>query len=485
MSDAQGCVHARLPHWAQNRGEAVALDDGHTRLSFAALHEAVAGIAHALTASHAPACVLVDDRLPALRQIVEFLGIVASGRCAALGEPDWTPATRAQVQSWLPTEPAAMPPAGPDTPFYIGFTSGSAGVPKGFRRHHRSWTESFRVCLDTFGPDAAARILAPGRMSHSLFLFGALLGLWSGAGVVLHDRFAPSTALDTLRQGQAPCLVCVPSQLLLMMELAARRAVPAVQGMRLVLISGAPWPRERTPALQALFPQARIIEFYGASETSFISWMQADPSAPASVVGQPFATVQVEIRPHAGGASGGDGTGLIFVRSPMLFMDYVGAQADGTAALRDGDWLSVRDMGHIDSQGRLCLQGRQNRMLVTQGKNLFPEEVEAVLAACPAMAGMVGVSVHGVPHAVRGQEAVAIVGLPAAGATPRPDAAQLRQWGRSRLEGYKVPRRYFVCDTWPLTASGKTDHTRLGQLLRAHLSGAHAEDALACLHPLR
>jgi len=91
--------------------------------------------------------------------------------------------------------PDSSPPPSPETPFYIGFTSGSTGLPKGFRRHHRSWAETFRITLQTFGPVAGGRVLAPGRMSHSLFLFGALLGLWSGGGTSVQSRFSAGRTL--------------------------------------------------------------------------------------------------------------------------------------------------------------------------------------------------------------------------------------------------------------------------------------------------
>lgn len=121
--------------------------------------------------------------------------------------------------------------------------------------------------------------------------------------------------------------------------------------------------RERTPELRELFPCARIIEFYGASETSFIAWMEADEHAPPQVVGKPFGNVQIGIR----NPRESDGAGLIYVRSPMLFMDYAAGATDATSALRDGEWLSVRDLGRLDEAGRLHLLGRENRMIVTQG----------------------------------------------------------------------------------------------------------------------
>jgi len=455
-------VHAPLARWAQNRPQAVAIDDGHATLTFAQLYAQVQHQADQLRRSHAPETVFVDDQLGTMAQMVSFLAIITSGRCAAVSDPDWPSSVRQSVQNSFSTSASTSPEPHPASPFYIGFTSGSTGIPKGFRRDHRSWTESLRVCIDTFGHDAASAVLAPGRFSHSLFLFGMVLGLWSGAGVVVQERFSASRMMDTLKQGRTPCLVAVPSQLLLMLDLAARRNMSPMEDVRLVLISGARWMRDRTTELQALLPNARIVEFYGASETSFMAWMDADASAPPHAVGKPFSNVEIDIRhPQAP-----LGTGQIFVRSPMLFMDYVGSQTDPTAAVRDGDWLSVRDMGYFDTQGFLCLVGRENRMIVTQGKNLFPEELEAVLMACP---GIAQASVHGIADPIRGQQVVAVIQMNTV--EPWVTAQQLSAVCRTQLESYKVPKRFLVCTDWPLTISGKTDHPALAK-------------ALPCLPPL-
>ncbi|BDU54657.1 putative acyl--CoA ligase YhfT [Limnohabitans sp. TEGF004] len=459
---ADTLIHAPLAHWAQSRAQVVALDDGQTQLTFSELYEKVQQEVTALQQQHAPATVFVDAQQSILAQMVHFLAIISSGRCAAVSDPDWPASVRQTVQDAFSQDPATPSAPTPISPFYIGFTSGSTGTPKGFRRHHQSWTESLRVCLDTFGPDAASCVLAPGRFSHSLFLFGMVLGLWSGAGVVVQERFSAPRMMDTLRSGRTPCLVAVPSQLLLMLEIAARRKVAPIEGLRLILISGARWMRDRTTALQALFPNARIVEFYGASETSFMAWMDADASAPPQAVGKPFSNVDIDIR----APKSSEGTGQIYVRSPMLFMDYVGAPTDHTAAVRDGDWLSVRDMGYLDEQGFLCLVGRENRMLVTQGKNLFPEELEAVLMA---QLGVQHASVHGIPDPIRGQQVVAVVQLDLT--EPLPTAQQLSEACRAQLESYKVPKRFLMCSQWPLTASGKTDHLAVAKVL-------------ACLPPL-
>jgi acyl-CoA synthetase (AMP-forming)/AMP-acid ligase II len=257
--------------------------------------------------------------------------------------------------------------------------------------------------------------------------------------------------------------------------LAQHRGLEPITAVRLILISGARWPRSRTDALQALLPQARIIEFYGASETSFIAWTESQADLPDVMVGTPFKTVELDIR----GASTDNPDGLIYVRSPMLFMDYVGQHNDPSAALSDGDWVCVRDLGHIDAQGRLWVAGRQSRMLVTQAKKLFPEELEAVLEAHPAIARA---SVHGLPDTLRGVQVVALLQW-VDGSAPRPGAQDLSQWCRQHLETYKIPRHYWCCADWQYTASGKTDHLALAQTL-LHTHKGEPSEYPPCLIPL-
>ncbi len=463
-------VHNPITYWAARTPKAMAIDDGSLRLSFEALGDLIDATSRSSPRPLAPAPVWVDDAGTPGEQLVSFLRILATGHAAAVGDPDWSPELRRKVTDLLDassTGAATSDVALPPDSFYVGFTSGSTGIPKGFVRSHRSWTSSFEACLEALGPAVRTPLLAPGSLSHSLFLFGALMGLWSGAGVRLQSRFSASAALQTLRQGDARSLIAVPSQLILMLEHAHRHGPRAIEETQLVMIGGAQWPRARTPQLQALFPNARIVEFYGASETSFIAWTDSRADLPATAVGRPFASVELRIDPVGGGGDGSPpdvSPGLIFVRSPMVFTDYVTPSlAHGATILRDGKWLSVGDMGHLDSDGLLHLVGRQQRMFVVQGKNLFPEEVEQVLTDHPSIATA---SVQAVPDAVRGMHAVAVLEL-----IHPIDRATLADWCRARLEPYKTPRRFYVCIDWPRTTSGKTDHAALARCLAAHPQG--------------
>ena len=119
-------------------------------------------------------------------------------------------------------------------------------------------------------------------------------------------------------------------------------------------------------------------------------------------------------------------------------------------------------------------------MLITMAKKLFPEELEAVLEAHPAVARA---SVHGLPDAKRGLQVVAVVQWAISEAQPisPPDLHSLQAWCRDRLEAFKVPRQIWTHTDWAYTASGKTDHVTLGRAVAA-IHG-HGESS-TCLTPL-
>ena len=119
---AADLVHAPLAHWAATRADAIALDDGRQTLSFAQLHARVGQVARRLDAAGAPATAWVENSGGTLDALVDFLGIIASGRCAAVADAQWTPATRGAVRGQLPQEPAATTGPQPLSAFYIGFT---------------------------------------------------------------------------------------------------------------------------------------------------------------------------------------------------------------------------------------------------------------------------------------------------------------------------------------------------------------------------
>ena len=347
------------------------------------------------------------------------------------------------------------------TPFYVGFTSGTTGLPKGYRRHHLSWVASFDAAQDEFNVSCDDVILAPGSISHSLFLFAFAYAMHAGAHCVLARHFRPDQVLDLARVNNASVLFGVPAQCGLIARYSETHAIQAVQGLRRLICSGSKWGMEARRTLRQLFPKAQFSEFYGASETSFISVAhEKDDPAPDSV-GRPFRDVTISIRDQQGRALPDGEAGQLFVRSKMLFMGYaMGGEAHRTS---DDGFVSVDDIGFIDETGQIILCGRSHRMMNTSGKILYPEELEHILEQHGSIQSALVIAVEDI---FRGEKPVAIIRL--CGAANR---AGLASFMRQYLPDYKVPRDFYISENWAFTPSGKTDINAL----RSELNKGHLE----------
>ncbi len=411
--------------------------------------------------------------------LLGFLACAISGRQGLVYDTGWPAPYRAAIEAALappltllgserfdPAPPVSdvpgwpAPPA-PDAPFYVGFTSGSTGTPKGYRRSHRSWVESFAVSEAEFGLSPADVVLAPGGLAASLHLYGLVHALHIGAEAVMMRRFHPGRALALIERRGVTALYATPSPLQMLAEAGAGRALGS---LRLIMTSGANWPPAGRAAVERLFPRAALAEFYGASELSFVTVALPGEDVPAGSVGRAARGVELEIRDAAGRGLPPGAVGAVWVRSGMLFQDY--ACGGAPIARREG-WMSVGDHGALDARGFLTLHGREKRMLVTSGLNVYPEEVEAVLAAAPGVAEAV---VFGRADGLRGVELVAAVRAAADAPAAALAAATLRAHCRARLPGAKVPRRFVRLEAFPRTAGGKADLVALRDEVEARLA---------------
>jgi long-chain acyl-CoA synthetase len=301
-------------------------------------------------------------------------------------------------------------------------TSGSSGAPRRIRRTQRSWIDSFAVNARLFdiGPGVAVAVL--GRLEHSLALYGALEALHLGAELHLMAGLRPDRQMQALAARGVAVLYATPVQIRLMLE--APRPGPA-PGLRHMLVGGAKLDPATRAACRGAFPAAKVREFYGAAETSFIA--MSDDDTPEGAVGRPYQAVEISIRDDADNPVPEGATGRIWVRSPYLFEGYAWAAATDTR-WRDG-WLTIGEHGAL-RDGQLHLVGRESRMITISDQNVFPEEVEAFLLAQP-----------GVTRA-------AVLAACRAGLGPM-----------------KAPRRVAVRQDWPLLPSGKTDLAALERAL--------------------
>jgi long-chain acyl-CoA synthetase len=356
--------------------------------------------------------------------------------------------------------PDQPPPEPHDQPILETLTAGSTGQPRRIRRTQASWTASFAVNA-RFGIGPGARVATLGRLIHSLSLYGAIEGLHLGAEVHLLANLRPDRQRLALRDRQITHLYATPAQVRLIL------GPETLPDLRLILIGGSKLDPTLRAALAALAPNARLREFYGAAETSFITL--ADETTPDASVGRPYPGVDLRL----------DATGEVWVRSPYLFLDYAPAihigpnipaggipepvarssratgetracapALDSTAATRWRDgWLSVGEIGAM-TDGFLHLRGRAGRMVSVADQNVFPEEIEAFLHSLP---GVTRAAVLPVPDEKRGHKLIAILQ-----GDPAQEAAILTTI-RQHLGPLKAPRVLLWRQNWPMLPSGKTD----------------------------
>lgn len=397
--------------------------------------------------------------LPAL-----FFGIVAASGIVGLLDPKWSVAqtaaaldsfrpdlhlTTETAAAWIAEQPAdwSIPPVDPKTPFLVGFTSGTTGRPKAFIRNQGSWLATLEASRVEFGIGPDDIILVPGPLVHGLGLYGAVEGLSAGATIRVQPKFDAADAAMQLAECGVTTLVLVPTMLVGILDAAERdgRHFPA---LRRVICSGAKLAPAVHERLAALCPDAAVLEYYGASELSFVSLRSSREGAPADSVGRPFHGVELSLRDDDGNPVERGRPGTVWVRSGMLSDGYLGT-TDGAGYREQDGWGTVGDYGWIDGEGWLRLVGRAGDMVITGGLNVYPAEVEAVLRAHPAVAEAV---VFGLPDPYWGDALSAVVWWRGAG---RASLAELRGWCQERLEAYKAPRRVFAAADMPLTGSGK------------------------------
>ncbi len=350
-----------------------------------------------------------------------------------------------------PREARRVPDPDSDLAFYIGYTSGSTAVPKGFQRTHRSWTASFAGAQQEFEVGPSDCVFSPGPFSHSLPLYALASSLHAGARFVFIRGFQARAGLRTLIEERVSVLYAVPTQLAMLIE-AAEADETVCRAVRLVLSSGAKWPSPLSARFRKVFPSAVLAEFYGASELSFVTLARSDQRVPKGSVGRAFPGVSISIRAASGKKQPSGRTGLVFVESPLVFSGYAGGSED---VLRSGEAMSVGDRGYLDRAGFLYLTGRNDRLVISSGRNIQPEEVEAVLHRHAALAMC---AVFGLDDEKRAQRLVALIQFKPGKSAK---AADLIAHLRKVLPSYKTPSRFAVAKDWPLTASGKTDYRRL------------------------
>lgn len=342
--------------------------------------------------------------------------------------------------AWVRYKPSA------DSVQCLMFTSGTSGRPKGaaltLGQHGWAALGSERA-LGHDPEDVWLLTLPLFHVGGQAILLRAIL---AGARVVALPRFDAARTAGFLRDGTVTLASLVPTMLQRVLDVEAGPFSPR---LRAVLIGGGradPSLLERAHA--AGMP---VRSTYGMTETASQAATLEAGHAPDGfhTSGTPLWGVDVRIVDP-----GPDGVGDIRVRGPQVVPGYWGEPPRG-----EDEWFATGDLGRMDDQGRLVVVDRRTDLIVSGGENVYPAEIERVVARHP---GVRAVAVVGVSDAAWGQSAVAVV-VPTAGAMLT--AAALAVFAQDHLARYKVPRRWIVAESIPLTANGKVWRARLRALV--------------------
>ncbi|GAA4490438.1 long-chain fatty acid--CoA ligase [Rhodococcus olei] len=351
----------------------------------------------------------------------------------------------------------------PDDAAVIFYTSGTTGTPKGAVLTHLNMVMNATVAaVDAHDVRSSDVVLGCLPLFHA---FGQTVSMNAtfrmGATVVLLTRFSGDGVIETMVREGVDVFHGVPTMYIALLE--ATRTSRSLPVLRNCLSGGASLPVTVLEAFSTAF-SATVFEGYGLSETAPVACAnQAAFGARAGTVGQPIWGVDVEIADaeteEAIVAQPPDTLGEIVIRGHNVFSGYLNRPGATAEALVDG-WFRTGDLGTKDAEGFVTIVDRKKDVIIRGGFNVYPREVEEVLATHPAVAQ---VAVIGLPDPVRGEEVCAVI-VPAEAATV-PDSDDLIAWSRERLAKHKYPRRVHVMDALPMGPSHKVLKRELRLLL--------------------
>ena len=398
------------------------------------------GLVALLRDAGAAAVIAAPESAPILDEI--------RGELAHISDERWllAPAWNALVAR-APAHAPAVELRGED-PYNIIYSSGTTGLPKGIVHTHAIRA----MYCATFA--AAFRMRPESVVMHagSLVFNGALVTFFPsfmlGARYVLARKFEPAAFLATIARERVTHVMMVPSQIAAIVdEPSCTRETLAT--LEMLCSVGAPLPREHKERLRAVAPDA-LYELYGLTEGLITILDREHYVAKLESVGTPTFFNELRIVGETGRELPPREVGEIVGRGPLLMPGYHN-RPDATAqAIVDG-WLHTGDLGYLDDDGFLYLVDRKKDLIISGGVNVFPRDIEEVIAQHPAVRE---VAVFGAPHDKWGEAPIAAV-LLKAGATAAAD--ELRAWTNARVAArYQQVHEVAILDDFPRNTAGKT-----------------------------
>ena len=341
----------------------------------------------------------------------------------------------------------------------IAYTSGTTGRSKGAMLLHRNLIANITSLREAWRWTADDHLLLALPLFHAHGLMvGAHGTLTAGATMTLHRRFDAATIYRALCTEPLTLFFGVPTMYIRLLAEATAHLERRPRPLRLFVSGSAPLSPQTFAEWHALTGQV-ILERYGMTETIMNTTNPHDAERRPGTVGRPFPRQEARVVNVRTRESLPDGeTGEIEVRGPHVFAGYW-QRPDATAEAFDADgWFATGDLGHRSADGYYTISGRAKELIISGGYNIYPREVEEVLAACP---GVAEVAVIGLPDAEFGEQVTAVV----VRSDPALTAETLIAFCRDQLAGFKKPRTVHFVDSLPRNALGKLQK----HLVREHV----------------
>ncbi|MCG8416419.1 MAG: AMP-binding protein [Proteobacteria bacterium] len=334
-----------------------------------------------------------------------------------------------------------------DDPYNIIYSSGTTGLPKGIVLSHRVRATYGTLFASAYRMTPESVMLHCGSIVFNGSFLTLMPWLYLGAQYVLMQAYKPASFIDTVAEHKVTHLMMVPSQIIALLN-APSFSAHALASLEMVLSVGAPLHEEHKRLFVDRLP-GRFYELYGLTEGFMTHLDKTDVDKKLTSVGKPLQFSDMRIVDDRGNDMPAGQPGEIIGRGPLLMSGYYKRPDLTEKAMVDG-WLHSGDIGYVDEDGFLFLVDRQKDMIISGGVNVYPRDIEEVIAHHPAVRE---VAVFGLPDAKWGETPVAAVVLKSG---QNADAGDLRQWINERVEAkFQRISRVLILDDLPRGVTGK------------------------------
>jgi acyl-CoA synthetase (AMP-forming)/AMP-acid ligase II len=325
-------------------------------------------------------------------------------------------------------------------------TSGTTGTPKGAARKQPDSLEPAAALFSKIPLKARETTVIAAPMFHSWGYAHFTLALPLSSTLVLHRRFDPEETLKAVAEHRASALAVVPVMLQRILDLPIETIKDYdTRALKVIAASGSALPGELATRVMDVFGDV-LYNLYGSTEVAWATIATpADLRAAPGTAGKPPMGTVVKLLDEQGREVAQGENGRIFVANEMVFEGYTGGGGKEIV----GGLMSTGDVGRFDAAGRLFVDGRDDEMIVSGGENVFPREVEDLLADHK---GIEEAAVIGVEDAKFGQRLKAFVVLRNGSGL---DEEAVKEYVKHNLARYKVPREVVFVDELPRNATGK------------------------------